>query len=760
MGDQTVRAVAGEATPGLFGARAARTDVDTHADPYYPYVRRAVDDELARALDRRADGTDRRPLVLAGPAMAGTSRTIAEALSTHPVLARWTVLAPEPGADPLQVLAQAPPGGAVLWWDHVDDATVDWGTATLQAWHDRDHLLVAAAVRTELVDELVDDRDFHSPWSVLADTAAVELVRLPPWTTGDLPCSGIDPILRRHVAEGRTLGQALGGAAELAQRVRECDGVAQAVARVVVDWSRTGLPSGLPTQVAEQVWLSALDGRRRQSIERQSAHARREQFDHALRALTEPLPATGGRPVTRTGDRLRADAFLVAHPPTEWAAIGHHLWSAALVHATATGDPRLLLVLGLRAYLAEEPDIAHGAWEAVSRTGHPLAAWGWALLGQLLDAQDDEPDEAMAALWQAMDSGHPDAAPAAAVALGRVLEVRDPDAARRAYAWAVAAEHPALSPEAALRMGWLLEWDDPVGARQAYRTAMAGRHPTIAPEAAVYLAWMLETEDPEAAAEAYRTAIASGHPDWAPKAAADLGWMLADSDPDAAREAYGIAVGSGHQEWMPRAAVRLGQLLATRDPAGAATAYATAVDSRHGEWSPMAAVQLGRLLVDDDLMAACAAFRVAITSEHAEYAPAAELLYGEWCVGSDAAARQRHWSRAVASGNPRVLVDLACVSLAEGEHDLGRTALERAAASGSAYAADYRRIIDLASADLPEDESFVRVRGAAEAGDTTSMNVLGLVAAGFGDDGAARNWWSRAAAGHDLVAPILLRRSM
>lgn len=760
MGDQTVRTVAAQATPGLYGARPARTDVNTHADPYYPYIRRSVDDELARSLDRRVDGSDRRPLVLAGPAMSGTSRMIAEALRVHPVLADWVVLVPPSGADPAEVLAQAPPEGAIVWWDNIDDTIGDWGSATLSAWRDRDRLLVAAAVRTELVDTLIEDRDFHSPLSVLADVEGVEVLRLPPWRPEDLPAVGVDPLLRRRIAEGRSLGQALGGAVELVHHVLNAGPVAEEVVRMVTDWARMGLHDGAPTQVAEQVWLSTVGGRRRPQIGEESTHDRRERFERAVAAMSQPILPGGPRPIRGDGPRLYPDSFLVAHPPSGWATIGAQLWSAGLVHASATGDPRVLLVLGLRAYATEDLDVARGAWEAVARMDSPLSGWGWALLGQLHAVEDEEPDDAMAALWHAMDSGHPDAAPAAAIALGRVLEVRDPDAARRAYAWAIAGGHPGLAPEAALRTGWLLEWDDPAAAREAYETAIRSGHAGIAPEAAVYLAWMLEQQDPVAARQAYQFAIDSGHPDWAPKAAADLGWMLSVPDPQAARAAYERAVASGHEEWTPRAALRLGQLLSGTDPRGATTAYRVAVESQHGEWSPMASVQLARLLVDEDPMASCAALRAAIASEHQEYAPVAEMLYGAWCAGSDATARRRHWSRAATSENPRVLVDLACVCLAGGEPELGRRALRRAADAGSADAEDYLHVLDLEAAALPADPAFARLRGAAEAGDPVGMNILGLIALSWGEPGAARNWWSRAANEHDLVAWILLRRYM
>ncbi|SDB96964.1 TPR repeat [Raineyella antarctica] len=759
MGAGAERRVSLDAEPGNFGARLARTDVESRGDPYFPYLRRAVDDQLAGALDRRADGSDHRPLVIAGHAMDGTSRTIAEALRTHPVVSRWTLLVPEAGADPSEIIAQAPAEGAVVWLDHVGDATVRWDTPTLRDWASRERLIVVASVRTEFLDQVLDDRDFHGPWSVLADPVVVELVRLPPWSVQDLPTTGLPGLLGRRIAQGQSLGQVLGAAGELLDRLEELDPIARAVARVIAAWSRMGLPGGIPVQVAEQVWLPVLSRQRQQSLVEGTGHERRERFETAIAELTAPLAISAASPVTWVGpDRLHADGYVVAHPPPEWGTIDQEVWSAGLAHALATGDPVTLLGFGLRAYVAEVHDVGHGAWDAVARmTTTPLAAWGSALVGELDAAQDDQ-EEAIAALRRAMGSGHPDAAPAAATALGRLLEVRDPVVAREAYESVEHGDNPTLAAEAALRLGWLLEWDDPPAAREAYAAAIRSGHPDLAPEAAVYLAWMLESEDRAAAREAYETAIRSGQPEWAPRAAADLGWMLAESDPEAARAAYETAIASGHREWAPRAAVRLGQLLARTDPSGAAEALEIAVASGHGEWAPLAAVRLGQLLAQSSPMTACAAFRVAMSSGHHEYAPMGELLYGEWCVSpADPAARRRHWSRAAASGSSRVLVDLACLCSAEGAPDLAEQALANAAKAGSSFAQDYLHVLSLGAADLAEDESFLRVRTAAEYGDTAGLNVLGLLALRAGDVRAARKWWSRSAAEHDPIAPLLLR---
>ena len=83
----------------VFGARKARTDIDTHDNPYYPYVGRQLDRDIAKALDRRASGAERRVLLLVGETMTGKSRTGAHALQAHPALSARPLLVPQHEAD-------------------------------------------------------------------------------------------------------------------------------------------------------------------------------------------------------------------------------------------------------------------------------------------------------------------------------------------------------------------------------------------------------------------------------------------------------------------------------------------------------------------------------------------------------------------------------------------------------------------------------------------------------------------------------------
>ena len=195
------------------------------------------------------------------------------------------------------------------------------------------------------------------------------------------------------------------------------------------------------------------------------------------------------------------------------------------------------------------------------------------------------------------------------------------------------------------------------------------------------------------------------------------------------------------------------------DPAGARTAFQRAVDSRDAEQAPAAAVDLGLLLAGQgDPGGARAAYQVAIDSGHEQFAPVAELFMGEHCTTGDLQARRDHRERAAAWANPDVLLSLAELYIADGDLPRARQMLAEAARADMTDAAGY---LQLFSADAPDsdDQTLRTASTAADAGDTDSMNMLGLHAAQRGDVDLARSWWARSAAQGDVIAPLLLSRS-
>lgn len=245
----------------------------------------------------------------------------------------------------------------------------------------------------------------------------------------------------------------------------------------------------------------------------------------------------------------------------------------------------------------------------------------------------------------------------------------------------------------------------------------------------------------------------------APAAAYGLGLLLAgQGDVSGAVAAFQSAIDSGHVEYAPAAARNLGVLLAGQgDIAGARAALQSAVDSGDAEQSPAAAVDLGLLLAGQgDPTGARTAYQVAIDSGHAELAPMAELFIGEHCTAGDLRARRDHRERAAAWAEPDVLLSLAELYIADGDLSTARRMLAESASAGMGAARDY---LQLFSPNTSGDQTVRGVSTAADAGDTDSMNMLGLHAARRGDVDLARSWWTRSAAQGDTIAPLLLSRS-
>jgi tetratricopeptide (TPR) repeat protein len=93
------------------------------------------------------------------------------------------------------------------------------------------------------------------------------------------------------------------------------------------------------------------------------------------------------------------------------------------------------------------------------------------------------------------------------------------EGARAAYQQAIDSGHHERAPIAALELGDLLKKQGEVeGARAAYQQAIDSGHHERAPMAAVGLALMLEEQgEVEGARAAFQQAIDSGHHDWSPE---------------------------------------------------------------------------------------------------------------------------------------------------------------------------------------------------------------------------------------------------
>ena len=714
----------------VFGARKARTDIDTHGDPYYPYVGRQLDRDIAKALDRRASGTERRVLLLVGEAMTGKSRTGAHALRAHPALSARPLLVPQQGADLREVVELAPAGGAVLWLDDLNTFAAGLSPGEVRYWQRRPGVVVVATLRADLLSTLQDDPDLRPAWTLIDDDSLVEQLPLPvEWSTADQQAlAGAEGSIRDKVADGIPLGEVLAAAQELRDRLAVADPFQRALALTVIDWSRTGLTVRLPPVQAEELWIVYLSRRHAAVFQNQARGKRHEDFLQAVDWACEAIPGTAAMLVTRNDDGLLAEDYLVAQRTAAPQEIPRPVWQAALDQAQATEAPATIATLGYNAATAEVFDIARAAWEPLAGAGSeaaPMASWNLAVILQ----RTGDLDGSRAAYQRAIDSGHPHYAPRAAVCLG----------------------------------GLLAERGDPAGAKAAYQIAIDSGHREYAPVAAFVLGLLLmQQRDPAGAKAAYQIAIDSGHREYAPAAADALGLLLTQQgDPAGAKAAYQIAIDSGHPESAPSAAAYLGGLLAERgDPVGAKAAYQIAIDSGHPEHAPSAAVGLGLLLTQQgDPAGAKAAYQIAIDSGHPEHAPKAELLLGEQCTGEDRNARRLHRDHAAASGDPDVLVGLAELYAVEGDLSSAKRLLSQASSAGRANADNYLVLLEGRGSGLVSPSTVEAVSATADAGDTDSMNFLGWQAQSQGSHEEARFWWTRSAAAGDVIAALLIAQA-
>lgn len=285
--------------------------------------------------------------------------------------------------------------------------------------------------------------------------------------------------------------------------------------------------------------------------------------------------------------------------------------------------------------------------------------------------------------------------------------------------------------------------------------------PDHAPRAAVTLGTLrLKLGDPAGAQRAFQTAKDSGHPEYAPRGAVLVGIRLMEvGDWEGARRAYKQAIDSHHPDHAPSAWLMMGMLLERQgNPDAADEAYRAAVDSGNPEYAPLAAVGLGLLLQrQGNATSAQAAYQTAIDSGHPDHAPFAMLLMGEHFT-ADIHRRSYFRDQAARYGNPDVLMSLAELHIAERDVPRARLLLQQAAVLGSSVAAHSLQIFGPHAGTLTSVAASKAVLKLAQAGDTDSMNILGLHAAVRGDVIEARSWWTKSVGERDVIAPLLLSR--
>jgi tetratricopeptide (TPR) repeat protein len=780
------------------GTRRSRADIDIHGDVYYPYVSRDRDRDLRAGLDRRLHGAERRALLLVGDAMAGKSRTLAEAVRRHPQLAGWPVLRPYRNTDLRRIVTGRRPQ-AVVWLDDINTFTSGVDEA-LRTARDTPGRIVVGTLRSDQLRLLRERPDMRGVWDALTDESLVELIELSAeWTEEEQErLVDLEPAIREVVADGHALGEALGAAEELQKKLMSGTAIQRAVAGAVIDWPRTGLPAAVPLELLDELWPAYLTEGQKRRVTAMAPEARTAAMEQAVSwacaAVTESADdpfAAAPAIVRRAQAGLVAEDYFVGLRTRAESPVPAAVWDRA-VAAAADGDdaPSDLGAVAFRAATAGVLEVAERAWTPLSDGTHgAVDLVARRNLGLVLKLRG-RVEEAERLFRRVMESYDPNVSYRAGVSLGILLRERgDTEGARAAFTWARDGEDPEQALVAAANLGHLrASTGDLEGAEVEYRRVIDSGYPDHAPAAAVDLAVALreageldravslyelasESGHPEyapvamvglgytrslqgdgpGAEAAYRRAIQTGHPGMTPLATYNLGLLLAGrGETDGARAMYELTVASGHPERMPAAAVNLGYLLASQGEGDAAVAaYRVAIESAHPEQAPLAATNLGPLLAArGDVDGARAAYELAIASGLPDRAPISALNLGLLLATSDDVEGARTAYRsAIDSGDPeyapRAAFSLGHLLAEHHDAEGAAVAYRTAVASGHAVIAPMA-LVNLAVVLADEgdvDAAAAAYREAIASGDPEQAPMaavnLGSLLAGQGDPGGA-----------------------
>lgn len=796
---------------GNLGIRRSRTDIDTHGDPYFPYVRRDIDHVLRDALDRRLNGTDRRMLLLIGDAMAGKSRTLAEALYRHPALSARPLLVPHRDTDLRQAVELAAANGGVLWLDDVNTYATGLGEV-VRALAGTPGVIVTATLRTDQFRRLQDYPDLRLVWDVLSEDRLVEQVTLGSgWAeTERTQLDTAEPVIREAVRRGRPLGEALGAADELRKRLSLGSPPEKALVFAVSDWQRTGLPPHLEEDLARRLWLTHLPPSFAADLAEMADEDSEQAFRDALSWACTRIAGVSAL-LRRTRNGLVAEDYVVGLRTTENLTIPDAIWRQALDNALMSGSEAELRMVGSNAFTSKNYDIAKQALEPVASGGSEFVASTSVLIGHILEEEGDT-GGAEAAYRRAIEAVDPDMVPLAAFALGHMLdEQQNLDGAKAAYQVCIDASSDLFAgvvSAAGVAMGTILEDEgDFAGAQAAYQAALDSGDEQVAPVAACALGDLLAGNgDVTGAMAAYQLAIDSAHPEAAATAAHALerlaqergnasgataadqrGTGSADSVPGPgvgeepevifrrglrladegrwteAKAAWQLVISSGHPDWTPGAECCIAEVLISQgDTDGARAAYQRAADSGQNEFGPLAMVKLGTLLVwQRDLSAAQTAYRQAIDSAHPEHAPAAMFLLGRMLATiqqpPDLLEAALLYERAAEAGELGALLTLAPVMAVSGDMGGARDLLRQASRAGSPQASVYAAALDDDPSTRERAIPHLRELAYGVSGDTAALNFLGVLAWLDGDHDLALGLWAGSQYSEDPAAPLLLR---
>jgi tetratricopeptide (TPR) repeat protein len=715
------------------------------------YVPREKDRHIADALQEG----DRRLVIVRGPRLAGTTRTLAEAARTilpdHRIVA-FTVDQRLSMAEMVKEAAQWARDwpGAVLWVDPLTNSQFEQiDQALLDALPDG--LWVLATLHTE------DSTGYRAPAQVmqtLDENAAV--VTLGTLTSGERAALRAEEAYRdlvraldrdSDVLIGRLMVALDQIQNALTPGVDETSSDRVSLLRAITDWWRVDMPGLLTRDVLIVIYE---DYRREAAGLGPGTAVSRMGFDRAVAwATTEANP---GRPQLVDVQAVTGGVQYVPHPLLDVVAeergpgwtVSDALWTYA--ERTVRGDARIgigyaALDYGAFAHARKLLDpfrpnqVSPNALLAIARwldtTGDARAARSWyAKVSATADAdaapqamyrlgrlEADLGNQSAARRWyeRVIETTHPDSAPMAMTNLGTLEKQQGNEAeARRRWKQAIGTEHPEAAPRAMVNLGMLaLEQQDQHEARRWWEQAIGTDHPEMSAQAMLSLAELAyDQREYEQARQRWEQAAATKHPDKAPWAMLKLAEL--DSEQGnmvEARRWWGEAIRSKHPVVAPRAMYSLGFLEQELGNLPEARRwYDKAIKTEEPEAASRAMTNLGNpeARLGNDIQAR-RLFKQAIGTGHIEAAPGAKIgLAGlEGRQGNIPAAR-RLLDEAIGTGVPGIVayakVNLGLLERAHGNSAAARRAWEETVSTGIVHLArDAEQL--LADLNRREDEN-------------------------------------------------------
>ena len=727
-----------------------------------PYVRRAADESLRAAL------LPGRLVVVAGPPVAGKTRTAFEVLREHEDWSHALLAAPMPGS--IGELAEHPDMGGrhplVIWLDDLARFLPPAGSLSEVAVSrllKRPGPVVLVGTMRASQREMLQERDIG------LTREARRVLDGAVWIT--LASTRLDPAEQARAAAtypevgvgSDGLAETLAGLPELLCRYRDAavnDPPLCTVVQVCVDWARCGIRRPIP-----EADLRALA---RGAAESHGSVVPDSELDGVLRRACAPVAAQGHAALLSPrqlpgGSRGHvASSFLAAADDGEVGnrarQVAQLTWRRVLDRASSQET----LGVGVAAYLRGNIPAAVAANRRAAAEGGGEAHFN---LGVLLADCLNPPDLAGARRWytKAAEAGDADAR----FRLGGLLADRldPPDLAVARRWWTLAAE--AGDADACFNLGVLLadrlDPPDLVGARRWWTLAAEAGDADACFNLGVLLADRLDPPELAAARNWYARAAEAGNVN----AAFNLGTLLAGRmmPPDLAqaRAWWGRAAEAGHIGAQFNLGMLFAKALNTPDLAQARAWWARAANAGDAE----AQYSLGGLLADrldpPDLAGARWWWERAAEGGHVRAAYALGRLLADRLDPPDLAGARRWWTRAAEAGDVDAQFNLG-VLFAEllSPPNLAEALRwwKRAADAGDAEA-QYSLGGLLADRLDPPDLAGARWwwERAAEGGHVRAAYALGRLLADRLDPpdlAGARRWWTRAAEAGDVDAQFNL----